>query len=170
VGGVERFHAMFRPLLFDSLRLPTPDPYRTPPGVAPENLLEHHLSQAEQVLAEHHQRIAALVIEPLVQAAAGMIVHPPGYLRGMRELTRRYDVLLVADEVAVGMGGRHARPAVPGQGSDGRIPAAGRHPDHRRDLAGVPGDLRPEQDLLPRPHLWRQSAGGGRGAGHLGRV
>jgi len=104
VGGVERFHAMFRPLLFDTLRLPTPDPYRTPPGVTPENLLEHHLNQAEQVLAEHHQRIAALVIEPLVQAAAGMIVHPPGYLKGVRDLTRRYDVLLIADEVAVGMG------------------------------------------------------------------
>ena len=50
------------------------------------------------------ERIAALVIEPLVQAAAGMIVHPPGYLRGVRELTRKYDVLLIADEVAVGFG------------------------------------------------------------------
>ena len=56
------------------------------------------------MLAEHHRRIAALVIEPLVQAAAGMIMHPPGYLRGVRELTRRYDVLLIADEVAVGFG------------------------------------------------------------------
>jgi adenosylmethionine-8-amino-7-oxononanoate aminotransferase len=45
-----------------------------------------------------------MVVEPLVQAAAGMVMHPPGYLRGVRELTRRYDVLLVADEVAVGMG------------------------------------------------------------------
>jgi adenosylmethionine-8-amino-7-oxononanoate aminotransferase len=44
------------------------------------------------------------VIEPLVQAAAGMLMHPPGYLRGVRELTRRYDVLLIADEVAVGFG------------------------------------------------------------------
>ena len=45
-----------------------------------------------------------MVVEPLVQAAAGMIVHPPGYLRGLRELTRKYDVLLIADEVAVGFG------------------------------------------------------------------
>ena len=58
----------------------------------------------EGVLAEHHRQIAAMVIEPLVQAAAGMIVHPAGYLRGVRELTRRYDVLLIADEVAVGFG------------------------------------------------------------------
>ncbi|MBN2474610.1 MAG: adenosylmethionine--8-amino-7-oxononanoate transaminase [Pirellulales bacterium] len=104
VGGVERFHAMFGPLLFETLRVPAPDPYRTPTGVAPENLLQHHLDVLRDVLAQHHERIAALVIEPLVQAAAGMIVHPPGYLRGVRRLTRQYDVLLIADEVAVGFG------------------------------------------------------------------
>lgn len=104
VGGVERFHAMFQPLLFDVLRLPPPHPYRTPPGVSRENCLEHHLGLLENVLREHHERIAAMIVEPLVQAAAGMIVHPPGYLRGVRELTRRYDVLLIADEVAVGFG------------------------------------------------------------------
>lgn len=104
VGGVERFHAMFRPLLFECLRVPVPDLYRTPPGVTRENALEHYLAQLEHVLREHHERIAAMVIEPLMQAAAGMIVHPRGYLRGVRELTRRYDVLLIADEVAVGMG------------------------------------------------------------------
>ncbi len=104
VGGVARFHAMFEPLLFEVLRLPVPDTYRTPRGVAPEQLTDHYLGQVEQALAEHHQRLAALVIEPLVQAAAGMIVHPPGFLRGVRELARRYDVLLIADEVAVGLG------------------------------------------------------------------
>ena len=104
VGGVERFHAMFRPLLFETLRLPVPTLYRIPPGVTRQNALDYHLSQLEQVLREHHGRIAAMVIEPLVQAAAGMIVHPPGYLRGVRELTRRYNVLLIADEVAVAFG------------------------------------------------------------------
>jgi len=104
VSGVERFHAMFRPLLFEVLRVPSPDTYRTPEGVKPDKLLAHYLDGVEQVLAEHHRQIAAMVIEPLVQAAAGIVVHPPGYLRGMRELTRKYDVLLIADEVAVGMG------------------------------------------------------------------
>jgi len=104
VGGVERFHAMFGPLLFETIRVPVPDPYRTPPDVTAENWLEHYLGEMERVLAEHHQRIAAVVIEPLVQGAAGMIVHPRGYLRGVRELTRKYDVLLIADEVAVGFG------------------------------------------------------------------
>ncbi len=104
VGGVERFHAMFEPLLFEVLRLPAPDAARPPEGVAAENLAAHHLAKLEDVLREHHGRIAAMVIEPFVQAAAGMLVHPPGYLRGVRDLTRRYGVLLIADEVAVGMG------------------------------------------------------------------
>jgi adenosylmethionine-8-amino-7-oxononanoate aminotransferase len=104
VGGVEQFQAMFRPLLFETLRVPAPDSYRTPPGVAREDLCRHHLDKLEQVLVEHHRRIAALVIEPLVQGAAGMIMHPPGYLYGVRELTRKYDVLMIADEVAVGFG------------------------------------------------------------------
>ncbi len=104
VGGVERFHAMFGPLLFDVLRAPAPDMYRLPPGVTREGALEHYLRAAERIIAEQHERIAAVVIEPLVQAAAGMVMHPPGYLRGLAELARRYKVLLIADEVAVGFG------------------------------------------------------------------
>jgi adenosylmethionine---8-amino-7-oxononanoate aminotransferase len=108
VGGVDRFHAMFEPLLFDCLRVPAPLAYRGPSGVPPERLADYYLYDHEQavqrVLASQHEKIAALVVEPLVQAAAGMIVHPPGYLRGLRELTRRYNVLLIADEVAVGCG------------------------------------------------------------------
>jgi len=104
VGGVERFHAMFHPLLFDVLRAPSPDMYRLPAGVTAENALNYYLAAAERILAAEHERIAAVVVEPLVQAAAGMVVHPAGYLRGLRELTCRYDVLLIADEVAVGFG------------------------------------------------------------------
>jgi adenosylmethionine-8-amino-7-oxononanoate aminotransferase len=58
----------------------------------------------ETALQQHADELAAVVIEPLVQAAAGMIMHPPGFLRGVRELTKKYGVLLVADEVAVGFG------------------------------------------------------------------
>ena len=104
VGGVARFHAMFEPLLFETLRLPCPDMYRLPLGITRETALAHYLGQAEQLLAARHGEIAALVIEPLMQCAAGMVSHPPGYLRGLRELTAKYDVLLIADEVAVGFG------------------------------------------------------------------
>jgi adenosylmethionine-8-amino-7-oxononanoate aminotransferase len=62
------------------------------------------LRSLETLLSEHHERLAAVCIEPIVQGAAGMIVHPDGFLRGVRELCTKYDVLLVADEVAVGFG------------------------------------------------------------------
>jgi len=104
VGGVARFHQMFQPLLFEVLRLPAPDAYRLPPGVTAETACAFYLQQLEDLLREQHAEIAALVIEPLVQCAAGMLMHPTGYLRGVRELTRKYNVLLIADEVAVGMG------------------------------------------------------------------
>jgi adenosylmethionine-8-amino-7-oxononanoate aminotransferase len=104
VGGVARFHEMFRPLLFEVLRLPAPDTYRLPPAVTPSNACSHYLSQLEALLHERHREIAALVIEPLMQCAAGMLRHPPGFLRGVRKLTEKYQVLLIADEVAVGMG------------------------------------------------------------------
>jgi len=104
VGGVARFHEMFRPLLFDVVRLPAPDTYRLPDGVTREKALDHYLRQFEEAVREHHESLAAVVIEPLIQAAAGMLTHPPGFLRGVREITQRYDVLLIADEVAVGMG------------------------------------------------------------------
>ena len=104
VGGVDRFTAKFAPLMFDVIRLPMPETYRLPPGVTSETACAHYLSQLEQVLTENHQRIAAMVIEPLVQCAAGMVTHPSGYLRGVREQCSKYDVLLIADEVAVGFG------------------------------------------------------------------
>ncbi len=104
VGGVERFHAMFEPLLFDVIRLPAPDCYRLSDGVTRENALDYYLSKLEHTLAARHAEIAAVVIEPLVQCAAGILTHPPGFLRGVRELTRRHNVLLIADEVAVGFG------------------------------------------------------------------
>lgn len=104
VGGVERFHALFQPLLFEVVRAPVPNPYRLPPAVPTADALSYHLDEVEGLLRAHHQRLAGIVVEPLVQCAAGMIVHPPGFLRGLRELASRYEVLLIADEVATGFG------------------------------------------------------------------
>lgn len=98
VSGVARFQAMFQPLLFEVLRLPSPRANGNAPSV------EHWLRLVEIELAQHHARTAAVVIEPLIQCAAGMITHPTGFLRGLRDLTKKYDVLLVADEVATGFG------------------------------------------------------------------
>jgi adenosylmethionine-8-amino-7-oxononanoate aminotransferase len=104
VGGVARFHAMFRPLLFDVIRLPAPDTYRLPPGISSAAACGHYLGQFEAALKQHADEIAAVVIEPLLQAAAGIITHPTGFLRGVREITKQCGVLLIADEVAVGFG------------------------------------------------------------------
>ncbi len=104
VGGVSRFHAMFDPLLFDVVRGPCPDSYRRPHGVDERELAEYYLMQYAALFERFADRLAAVVIEPMVQGAAGMVMHPAGFLRGLRELATRYDVLLIADEIAVGMG------------------------------------------------------------------
>jgi adenosylmethionine-8-amino-7-oxononanoate aminotransferase len=104
VGGVERFHAMFGPLLFPALRVPSPHCYRCPLGLSRPSCATACLDEVARVLEAHRGEVAAVVVEPLVQGAAGMIVHPEGYLKGLRALAREHDTLLIADEVAVGFG------------------------------------------------------------------
>src|SRR3954469_21940425 len=87
VGGIDLFHTLFRPLLFDA--------HMAEPGDA---------ADLARILDEHGERLAAVIMEPLVQGAAGMIVHPPGYLRAVRELCDEHGVLLICDEVATGFG------------------------------------------------------------------
>ena len=104
VGRVERFHAMYGGLLFPTLMLPGPGGYRLPPGHDAASWSAHCLAELERVVEEHAGQLAALIIEPLVQGAAGIQVHPTGYLRKAREVTQRHGILLIADEVAVGFG------------------------------------------------------------------
>ena len=104
VGGVERFHAMFAPLLFPALRAPSPHPYRCAFCHDRATCSMSCLDAVDRLLSEHPGEVAAVIVEPLVQGAAGMIVHPDGYLSGLRDLTRRHNTLLIADEVAVGFG------------------------------------------------------------------
>lgn len=104
VGGIDLFHEVYRGLLFQTLRVPAPVCYRVPAGTTPEEHLEWCYAEMERVVTENAGRIAAFVIEPLVQGAAGMLIHPSGYLKRVRELTKKHDILLIADEVAVGFG------------------------------------------------------------------
>jgi adenosylmethionine-8-amino-7-oxononanoate aminotransferase len=87
VGGIDLFHSTYGPLLFDT--------HAAKPGDAP------HLAR---ILSTRHEEVAAVILEPLVQGAAGILVHPPGYLRVVRELCDHYGVLLICDEVATGFG------------------------------------------------------------------
>lgn len=104
LGGIAAFHRVFGSLLFPTLEVPTPSTYRTPEGMNSDDYLRHCDAELERMLTENQQRIAGFVIEPLVQGAAGMLVHPPGYLRRVRELTARFGIPLIADEVFVGFG------------------------------------------------------------------
>ncbi|MEL7633925.1 adenosylmethionine--8-amino-7-oxononanoate transaminase [Sporomusa sphaeroides] len=104
VGGIDLFHRVFKPLLFTPVHLPAPSCYHCKLSSDPATCGLQCAVRLEQVLAEHHQEIAGLVIEPLVQAAAGMIMSPPGYLAKVRDISRKYDILFIADEVATGFG------------------------------------------------------------------
>jgi adenosylmethionine---8-amino-7-oxononanoate aminotransferase len=104
VGGIELFHEAFHPLLFPVLRAHAPYCYRCPLGLQWPACAMTCLQGLEQLLEEHYGELAGLIIEPLVQGAAGMITQPPGFLAGVRGLCSRYRILMIADEVAVGFG------------------------------------------------------------------
>ncbi|MBD3675910.1 MAG: adenosylmethionine--8-amino-7-oxononanoate transaminase [Planctomycetaceae bacterium] len=104
VGGINLFHQVYGDLLFETLRVPSPVAYRVPEGHTRESYLQHCRDEVVRVLDEYADRISAFVIEPLVQGAAGILVHPEGYLKFVREETTKRNILMVADEVAVGFG------------------------------------------------------------------
>lgn len=104
VGGIDLFHGIYGPLLFDVVRVPTPYWYRCPEAPTPEACRDYCLEALERALHAHGNEIAAFVVEPLVQGAAGMITQPQGYLRRAADLCRAHDVLLICDEVATGFG------------------------------------------------------------------
>lgn len=104
VGGIDLFHAVYGDLLFKTLRVPSPVALRVPTGHDRDSYLRWCNAELERVVVENRDRIAAFVIEPLVQGAAGILIHPPGYLRRVRELTAEHGIPLIADEVAVGFG------------------------------------------------------------------
>ena len=97
VGGIGLFHEIYRPLLFEGVVLPAP----TSPGGDEE---ERCLEQALRALEAEASTIAALIVEPLVQGAAGMKMHTPEFLSAILHRARQLGILIVADEVAVGFG------------------------------------------------------------------
>ena len=108
VGGVDRFTSIFSPLTFEAIRVPTPGMTvsmsptadggpRTDPSSSKTTAAEA-LSYLDQLFKQDGNSIAALIMEPLVQAAGGILVHPPGFLKAVRDLTHRHDILLILDE------------------------------------------------------------------------
>ena len=124
VGFSDLFHRPFKSMAFPVDWFPAPDACRPPDNFQPvcrpcdsspnawpsedaalgEALAQHCLANLEAILEQQADQTAAIVIEPLMQGAAGMVCQPPGFVRGVRQLADRYNVLLIADEVAVGFG------------------------------------------------------------------
>jgi adenosylmethionine-8-amino-7-oxononanoate aminotransferase len=120
VGGIPAFHAEFRPLLLQADFAHAPSPFhaapnprrdeaevffypnRIPPGT--EALRDRCLQQMDELLRQHDGQVAAVIVEPVLQGAAGMRLLAPGYLAGLRRLCDEHDVLLIADEVLTGFG------------------------------------------------------------------
>ena len=104
VGGIDLFHKVYRDLIFKTIKVDFPDCYRAPKGKKYPDYAFECLDRFEAMLKKKHGQIAAFVVEPLVQGAAGMIMWPKGILKRMAGLCRKHDVILIADEVATGFG------------------------------------------------------------------
>nr|WP_211171170.1 adenosylmethionine--8-amino-7-oxononanoate transaminase [Bacillus sp. DNRA2] len=104
VGGVGLYNEVFLPLLLNTVRAEGPDCFRCPFNERPDRCGTQCLTFIEEKMKLHHEEISAVIIEPLIQAAAGMKMYPPAYLKGLKELCIQYDVHLIADEIAVGFG------------------------------------------------------------------
>jgi adenosylmethionine-8-amino-7-oxononanoate aminotransferase/very-short-patch-repair endonuclease len=104
VTDIPLFKSTYAPLLRHTVQVPTPDARLAEPGESAEVYALRCADALEAHLAEHAATTAALIVEPLVQAAAGMAMYHPVYLARARELCDRYEVHLIADEIAVGFG------------------------------------------------------------------
>jgi adenosylmethionine-8-amino-7-oxononanoate aminotransferase len=94
VGGIDTFHATYRPILLRTRQIPSPHRVGTPEALA----------ALERLLDAEGEQVCAVIIEPMVQAAAGMLTHDAAFVRGVRDLSRRAGALMIADEVATGIG------------------------------------------------------------------
>ena len=104
VGGVDLYSELYKPLLLDVIRIDGPDCFRCPWGKCRDNCRCECFQKAEEAFERYADETAAIIVEPLLQGSAGMKVYPPLYLKKLRELCDKYNVHLIADEIATGYG------------------------------------------------------------------
>ncbi len=104
VGSMDLFAKMYQPMMMDNIHVQAPDCYRCPYGKDREHCACECFEHAEKAFAEHAHETAAMIVEPLLQGSAGMRIYPPLYLKKLRALCDKYDVKLIADEIATGFG------------------------------------------------------------------
>ncbi|EIT86491.1 Aminotransferase class-III [Fictibacillus macauensis ZFHKF-1] len=104
VGGMDLYHRIFRPLLFQRIGSPAPYSYRMEEIGDEEAVKDYCLAALEERLQQQTEEVAGVIVESLVQGATGIHTHPVGFLKGVADLCKKYNVLLICDEVAVGFG------------------------------------------------------------------
>jgi adenosylmethionine-8-amino-7-oxononanoate aminotransferase len=104
VGDVELYKKTYQPLLLEPITVASPDNYDCAPGQSAAEYSRQRFAEMEQILAQRHAEICAVIVEPLVQCAGYMRMYDPVYLSLLREACDRYEVHLIADEIAVGFG------------------------------------------------------------------
>lgn len=104
VTDVALFKDAYDPLIRSAHIVASPDARRAEPGETARDVAQRALNEVRTLLDAHGSRIAALIVEPLVQCAAGMAMHDSAYITGLRKLCDEHDVHLIADEIAVGCG------------------------------------------------------------------
>ena len=148
VTDIPLFREAYAPLLRLSATLPSPDPRHAAPGVSAQAHTQAAIDALAAYLAEHHERTAALILEPLVQGAAGMAMYAPEYLLAVRRLCDQYEVHWIADEIAVGFGrtGKlfaHQHAVLPEGGEGGHV-----KPDFICLSKGLTGGVMPLSAVL----------------------
>ncbi|EMI21059.1 adenosylmethionine-8-amino-7-oxononanoate aminotransferase [Rhodopirellula maiorica SM1] len=150
LGGIKYFHQLFAPIVFTPVRGPLPCSYRLPDGIRDATACDYYAHEIESLLKQHHAELAAVVMEPLVQGAAGMITHPAGLLARIRELCDQYNVLMIVDEVATGFGRTGRMFACDHEGVTPDILCMGK---------GITAGYLPMAATIARPHVFEAFLG-----------
>lgn len=104
VGGCDLYTKLYKPILMDILRIESPDCFRCKYGKCRENCSCECAENAEEMFEKYGNETAAILVEPLLQGSAGMKIYPPLFLKKLRELCDKFNVHLIADEIATGFG------------------------------------------------------------------
>jgi len=157
VGGIERFHETYRPLLFPTAAAPNFYCYRCPLAKTYPSCAVACAEELDAVLTREGSNVAAVVVEPLVQGAAGIITAPDGYLSRAAEIARAHGTLLIVDEIATGFGRTGTMFACEAEGVEPDLMTVGK---------GVTGGYLPLSATLATEAIFEAFLGRPRGAPH----
>ncbi len=104
VGAIDLYSKIYKPLMLNTYKVEGPDCFRCKYGLDRKTCNAECFEHMERTIEENHEEIAGAIIEPMVQAASGMKIYSPVYLKKLRAICDKYDIHFIADEIAVGFG------------------------------------------------------------------